>query len=71
MSRVAASGTPASAGALQRPGARWTKAALYRLERDGRIEQIFSIADGYFTSLLVDDKTGDVYAATGPDMALP
>jgi hypothetical protein len=62
---VSQSGTPSSAGALPRPGARKSKAALYRLERDGRIEQIFSIADGYFTSLVVDDKTGDVYAASG------
>jgi len=60
-------GTPSSAGALPRPGARKAKAALYRLERDGRIEQIFSIADGYFTSLAVDDKTGDVFAATGSE----
>ncbi|HEX4404236.1 MAG TPA: hypothetical protein VH560_05375 [Polyangia bacterium] len=62
---VSQGGTPSSAGALPRPGARKSKAALYRLERDGRIEQIFSIADGYFTSLVVDDKTGDVFAATG------
>jgi hypothetical protein len=62
---VSQSGPPSSAGALPRPGARKSKAALYRLERDGRIEQIFSIADGYFTSLVVDDKTGDVYAASG------
>jgi hypothetical protein len=62
---IAAGGPPSSAGALPRPGQRKSKAALYRLERDGRIEQIFSIADGYFTSLVVDDKTGDVYAATG------
>ena len=60
-------GTPSSAGALPRPGARKSKAALYRLERDGRIEQIFAIADGYFTSLAVDDETGDVFAATGSE----
>ncbi|HTA19522.1 MAG TPA: hypothetical protein VK989_09530, partial [Polyangia bacterium] len=64
---LAQGGTPSSAGALPRPGARKAKAALYRLERDGRIEQIFSIADGYFTSLAVDDKTGDVFAATGSE----
>jgi hypothetical protein len=60
-------GTPSSAGALPRPGARKSKAALYRLDHDGRIEQIFAIADGYFTSLAVDDKTGDVFAATGSE----
>jgi sugar lactone lactonase YvrE len=62
---ISAGGTPSSAGALPRPGARKSKAALYRLERDGRLEQIFAIPDGYFTSLAVDEKTGDVYAATG------
>jgi sugar lactone lactonase YvrE len=62
---ISAGGPPSSAGALPRPGARKSKAALYRLERDGRLEQIFAIADGYFTSIVVDDKTGDIYAATG------
>jgi hypothetical protein len=62
---ISAGGTPSSAGSLPRPGARKGKAALYRLERDGRLEQIFAIPDGYFTALSVDEKTGDVYAATG------
>jgi hypothetical protein len=67
---VAPSGSPSSAGALPRPGTRKSKAALYRLERDGRIEQVFSIADGYFTSVLVEGNEGtggggDVYVATG------
>jgi len=65
---VAPSGSPASAGALPRPGQRKSKAALYRLERDGRIEQIFSVGDGYFTALATDgDGAGgsDVYVATG------
>jgi outer membrane protein assembly factor BamB len=64
---LSTSGIPSSAGALPRPGGRKAKAALYRLEPDGRIEQIFSVADGYFTSLAVDDATGDVYAASGTD----
>jgi hypothetical protein len=64
---LSAAGTPSSAGSLPRPGARKAKAALYRLEPDGRIEQIFSIGDGYFTALSVDEPTGDVYAATGTD----
>jgi hypothetical protein len=46
---VASSGSPASAGSLPRPGQRKAKAALYRLEPDGRMEQMFSIPDGYFT----------------------
>jgi hypothetical protein len=62
---ISAGGTPSSAGTLPRPGARKAKAALYRLERDGRLEQIFAIPDGYFTALSVDEKTGDVYASTG------
>jgi hypothetical protein len=62
---ISSCGTPSSAGVLPRPGQRKSKAAVYRLEKDGRIEQIFSIADGYLTSLSVDDKTGDVYVASG------
>jgi hypothetical protein len=62
---ISSGGPPSSAGSLPRPGARKSKAALYRLERDGRLEQIFAIPDGYFTALSVDEKTGDVYAATG------
>jgi len=65
---LAPSGSPASAGSLPRPGQRKSRAALYRLERDGRIEQIFSIGDGYFTSLLVGDGgngASDVYVASG------
>ncbi len=70
-------GSPASAGSLPRPGQRKAKAGLYRLERDGRIEQIFSLADGYLTAVLPDaDGTpgavpgstageGGVFVATG------
>ncbi|MEA2698291.1 MAG: hypothetical protein QOI66_2562, partial [Myxococcales bacterium] len=61
---VSATGAPTSAGALPRPGQRKSKAGLYRLESDGRIEQIFSTADGYFTSLQLD-TAGGVYVATG------
>ncbi|HET6149319.1 MAG TPA: hypothetical protein VFH68_17415 [Polyangia bacterium] len=60
---------PASAGSLPRPGQRKAKAGLYRLERDGRIEQIFSLADGYLTSVLADGtlsaQDGSVHVATG------
>ncbi len=64
---ISSGGTPSSAGVLPRPGQRKSKAAVYRLERDGRIEQVFSIADGYFTSLSVDDSSADVavYVASG------
>src|SRR6185312_2611125 len=52
---VSPTGSPASAGALPRPGQRKSKAALYRIDPDGRTEQIFSIGDGYFTALAFDD----------------
>lgn len=58
------SGAPASAGALPRPGQRKSKAGLYRLDRAGQIEQIFSLPEGYFTSLILDES-GGAYLATG------
>jgi hypothetical protein len=65
-------GAPASAGSLPRPGQRKAKAALYRIERDGRIEQVFSLPDGYLTAVLPDadaagggDAGGGVYVSTG------
>ncbi|HEY2899825.1 MAG TPA: hypothetical protein VGL59_04550 [Polyangia bacterium] len=61
---VSTAGTPSSAGALPRPGQRKAKAGLYRLESDGRIEQIFSTGDGYFTALQLD-SAGGVYVASG------
>jgi hypothetical protein len=68
----APSGSPSSAGALPRPGQRKAKAGLYRVERDGRIEQVFSLADGYLTAVLPDPETGGggggaAAAAAGPD----
>jgi hypothetical protein len=62
---LSSSGPPSSAGALPRPGQRKAKAGVYRIERDGRIEQIFSVADGYFTGLVVDETSGDVFVASG------
>jgi hypothetical protein len=50
----APAGSPSSAGSLPRPGQRKAKGGLYRLERDGRIEQIFSLSDGYLTAVLPD-----------------
>ena len=47
---VAPSGSPASAGSLPRPGQRKGKGALVRIGRDGRMEQVFSIGDGYLTT---------------------
>jgi outer membrane protein assembly factor BamB len=62
----AASGSPSSAGSLPRPGQRKAKAALYRIDPDGRMEQMFSIPDGYFTTLAFDDA-GRAYVGTGSE----
>ena len=63
---VSPTNSPASAGALPRPGQRKAKAALYRIDPDGRTEQIFSIGDGYFTALTVDEA-GRAFVATGTE----
>lgn len=57
-------GPPPSAGTLPRPGQRKAKAGVYRIEDDGRIEQVFALPDGYLTSLVVADD-GAVLAAAG------
>jgi hypothetical protein len=57
-------GAPAAVGGAARPGQVKSKAAVYRLEDDGQIEQVFSLADGYFTALLLGDG-GAVYVAAG------
>src|SRR6185312_11966623 len=63
---VATSGSPASAGSLPRPGQRKGKGALVRIGRDGRMEQIFSIGDGYLTAVALDDE-GRAFVATGTE----
>jgi outer membrane protein assembly factor BamB len=63
---TASSGSPASAGSLPRPGQRKAKAALYRIDPDGRMEQMFSIPDGYFTTLAFDEG-GRAYVGTGSE----
>ena len=65
-SRRPPSGSPSSAGSLPRPGQRKAKAALYRIDADGRMEQMFSIADGYFTTLAFD-ADGRAYVGTGSE----
>ncbi|HEX2658433.1 MAG TPA: hypothetical protein VHU40_09180, partial [Polyangia bacterium] len=57
-------GPPPSAGTLPRPGQRKAKSAVYRIESDGRIEQMFALPDGYLTALAVADD-GAVLAASG------
>jgi hypothetical protein len=63
---VSPSGSPASAGSLPRPGQRKAKAALYRIDPDGRMEQVFSIGDGYLTSLAFDDQ-GRAFVGSGTE----
>lgn len=54
---------PAS-GTIARTDQVKSRAAIYRLDDDGRIEQLFALADGYFTSLVLD-RQGNLFAATG------
>ncbi len=63
---VAPSGSPASAGSLPRPGQRKAKGALVRIGRDGRMEQIFSIGDGYLTSVALGED-GRAFVGTGTE----
>ncbi len=61
--RIVTGPAPAS-GAIARADAVKAKAAIYRLDDDGRIEQLFALADGYFTALLLDEK-GNLFASAG------
>ncbi len=40
------------------------KGAIYRVDPDGRVEQLLALADGYFTALY-SETDGSVYAAAG------
>ncbi len=46
---------------VERKGARKGKGALFRIERDGRLEQLHALTATYFTSIAVD-ATGAIYA---------
>lgn len=61
--RIAAGPSPAS-GAIPRADTVKSRAAIYRLDDDGRIEQLFALGDGYFTALLLDSQ-GNLLAASG------
>ena len=61
--RIVAGPAPAS-GAIPRSDAVKARAAVYRLADDGGIEQLFALADGYFTSLFLDGQ-GNLFAASG------
>jgi hypothetical protein len=52
--------TPAAPIPRDRKG----KGAVYRVDPDGRVEQLHALADGYFTALHVDGE-GNVWAASG------
>src|SRR5262249_38028613 len=52
--------TPANPSSRDRKG----KGAVYRVDPDGRVEQLHALADGYFTALEVASD-GNVYAASG------
>jgi hypothetical protein len=46
------------------PRDRKGKGAVYRVDPDGRVEQLHALADGYFTALHVDND-GNLWAASG------
>lgn len=54
---------PGAAGTPPRPGERKGKGGLFRVEPDGRVEQLHALSEGYFQALAV--ANGDVYAAAG------
>ncbi len=54
----APAGSPSSASPTDKKG----KGALYRIEANGRIEQLHAIVDGFFNALAVDEQ-GTVFAA--------
>jgi hypothetical protein len=51
---------PPAPSSIQRKG----KGAVFRLDADGRYEQLHALADGYFTDLIAE-KDGSVMAASG------
>ncbi len=61
--KVSPGPAPAS-GAQPRADQVKAHAAVYRLDDDGRIEQVLALADGYFTALLVGPGS-QLYAASG------
>lgn len=63
---VTGGSSPAAPGKLPRPGAPKAKGAVYRIEAEGAVESVLTLAQGYFTSLLAD-KAGNVFAAAGSE----
>jgi hypothetical protein len=62
--RVVVAGPPPASGSIPRSDAVKARAAVYRLADDGGIEQLFALADGYFTALHLDGQ-GNLFAASG------
>jgi outer membrane protein assembly factor BamB len=56
--------TPASGSTAGSVRDRKGRGAIYRVDPDGRVEQLHALADGYFTALHVDHD-GNVWAASG------
>jgi hypothetical protein len=55
---------PPAAPTPPMPRDRKGKGAVYRVDPDGRVEQLHALADGYFTALHVDSD-GNLWAASG------
>jgi sugar lactone lactonase YvrE len=60
----AASSTAATGATAALTRDRKGHGAIYRLDPDGRVEQLHALADGYFTAIHVDGD-GNVWAASG------
>jgi outer membrane protein assembly factor BamB len=61
--RIVPGPAPAS-GAIPRSDAVKARAAVYRVDDSGGVEQLFALADGYFTALFLDGQ-GNLFAASG------
>ncbi len=57
---------PAAPGRLPRPGAPKGRGAVYRLDKQGALESVASLDQGYFSALGAD-KAGNVFAAAGTE----
>ncbi len=57
-------GAPAAVGGPPRPGQVKSRAAVYKLEDEGGIEQLFTLPEGYFTALVAAGGN-DVHVAAG------
>jgi hypothetical protein len=68
--KPAEAGTPGTekgtaAETAPRPGERKGKGAVWRIETDGRVEQLHATSEGYFQALAAVPGSDDVFASTG------